>query len=221
MGAPSEAVCARANLPKRPDPEQAHVASARSHHAARPADVEGPARRGTAFCQRGHDVRRERVRCVRRAGMAPVSIPLFRLVQFQLEREVREPIRASRPRCSHGRVLSAVYRVSPPSASKHARASRCSLMVDPQRIAGRRAGANGRARHGVVFSCASCANSAQARASSDRIVRRFHSALRVTLAQSASRRSTSSPDLGPRNQSSRSSSVPGLSQRRLHQTAGR
>src|SRR5260221_9112446 len=45
-----------------------------------------------------------------------VSIPMFRLVQFQLEREVRESdmLPATLRR---GRVLSAVYRVSPASAA--------------------------------------------------------------------------------------------------------
>src|ERR1700690_2767730 len=45
-----------------------------------------------------------------------VSIPMFRLVQFQLERDVREGdgIPAS---LRTGRVLSAVYRVSPGTTS--------------------------------------------------------------------------------------------------------
>jgi hypothetical protein len=63
-----------------------------------------------------------------------VSIPLFRLVQFQLEREVRgsdtlpEALR-------QGRILSAVYRVSPrrPSGTPQGLALR--LMVEPRRRA--------------------------------------------------------------------------------------
>ena len=60
---------------------------------------------------------------------SPVSIGLFRLVQFQLEPDVRD---------SHmlpqGRVLSAVYRVSPPSGSQP-QGLALRLMVDPRRAA--------------------------------------------------------------------------------------
>lgn len=60
-----------------------------------------------------------------------VSIPLFRLVQFQLERDVREGERVP-PALRQGRVLSAVYRVSPGSPSgRQGLALR--LMVDPRR----------------------------------------------------------------------------------------
>ena len=45
-----------------------------------------------------------------------VSIPLYRLVQFQLERDVRESDRLP-DALRQGRVLSAVYRVSPPTPS--------------------------------------------------------------------------------------------------------
>jgi hypothetical protein len=60
-----------------------------------------------------------------------VSIPLFRLVQFQLEREGREgdTLPAS---LRHGRVLSAVYRVSPGSPSEP-QGFALRLMVDPRR----------------------------------------------------------------------------------------
>jgi hypothetical protein len=59
-----------------------------------------------------------------------VSIPLYRLVQFQVEREARdldlpESLRA-------GRVFSAVYRISPPSPSKP-QGLALRLMVDPRR----------------------------------------------------------------------------------------
>ena len=63
-----------------------------------------------------------------------VSIPLFRLVQFQLEREVRgsdnlpEALR-------QGRILSAVYRVSPGNASGRPQGLALRLMVDPRRTA--------------------------------------------------------------------------------------
>jgi hypothetical protein len=60
---------------------------------------------------------------------SPVSIPLFRLVQFQLERDVREAD-ALPGALQHGRVLSAVYRVSPPSSSQP-QGLALRLMVDP------------------------------------------------------------------------------------------
>jgi hypothetical protein len=62
-----------------------------------------------------------------------VSIPLYRLVQFQLERDARESdtIPAS---LRHGRVLSAVYRVSPGSKSMP-QGFALRLMVDPRRSA--------------------------------------------------------------------------------------
>jgi hypothetical protein len=48
---------------------------------------------------------------------SPLSIPLYRLVQFQIERDVRNLDALPGP-LQQGRVLSAVYRVSPPEASK-------------------------------------------------------------------------------------------------------
>jgi hypothetical protein len=61
----------------------------------------------------------------------PVSIPLFRLVQFQLERDM--PHGDILPdTLQQGRVLSAVYRVSPPSASQP-QGLALRLMVDPRR----------------------------------------------------------------------------------------
>jgi hypothetical protein len=65
---------------------------------------------------------------------SPLSIPLFRLVQVQLERDTLK--RQSLPESLQlgGRVLSAVYRVSPPSStSQQGLALR--LMVDPRRAA--------------------------------------------------------------------------------------
>jgi hypothetical protein len=62
---------------------------------------------------------------------APVSIPLFRLVQFQLERAPRDND-ALPDTLQQGRVLSAVYRVSPPSGSQP-QGLALRLMVDPRR----------------------------------------------------------------------------------------
>jgi hypothetical protein len=63
-----------------------------------------------------------------------VSIPLFRLVQFQLEREVRESDGLPTA-LRQGRVLSAVYRVTPASRSTP-QGLALRLMVDPHRAAG-------------------------------------------------------------------------------------
>jgi hypothetical protein len=62
---------------------------------------------------------------------SPVPIGLFRLVQFQLERDVRDS--EGLPRClRQGRVLSAVYRVAPKTNSNaHGLALR--LLVEPRR----------------------------------------------------------------------------------------
>jgi hypothetical protein len=62
---------------------------------------------------------------------SPVSIPLFRLVQFQLERDARDTD-ALPASLKHGRVLSAVYRVSPASKSTP-QGFALRLMVDPKR----------------------------------------------------------------------------------------
>lgn len=62
---------------------------------------------------------------------SPVSIPLFRLVQFQLERDVRSADMLP-DSLQQGRILSAVYRVSPPSSSKP-QGLALRLMVDPKR----------------------------------------------------------------------------------------
>lgn len=62
----------------------------------------------------------------------PVSIPLYRLVQVQIEREgmVSSELPASL-RC--GRVLSAVYRVSPASMSQR-QGFALRLMIDPRTL---------------------------------------------------------------------------------------
>lgn len=64
---------------------------------------------------------------------SPVSIPLFRLVQFQLERDVRDSD-ALPGSLQQGRVLGAVYRVSPPSDARP-QGLALRLMIDPRRTA--------------------------------------------------------------------------------------
>jgi hypothetical protein len=64
---------------------------------------------------------------------SPVSIPLFRLVQFQLERDARNSD-VLPDTLQQGRVWSAVYRISPPSAS-HRQGLALRLMVEPRRQA--------------------------------------------------------------------------------------
>ena len=63
---------------------------------------------------------------------SPVSIPLYRLVHFQLERDGRDsdglPISLRQ-----GRILSAVYRVTPPAPSGRRQGLALRLMVDPKR----------------------------------------------------------------------------------------
>lgn len=61
-----------------------------------------------------------------------VTIPLFRLVQFQLESHGRD-VDGVPPAIRNGRVLSAVYRVSPPKPSGDRQGFALRLMVDPRR----------------------------------------------------------------------------------------
>jgi hypothetical protein len=63
-----------------------------------------------------------------------VSIPLYRLVQFQLECDARESDGLPEA-LRQGRVLSAVYRVSPPTSSGSLQGFALRLMVDPRRRA--------------------------------------------------------------------------------------
>jgi hypothetical protein len=63
----------------------------------------------------------------------PVSIPLYRLVQFQLERDAREGEEVPAT-LQQGRVLSAVYRVSPASPSQP-QGLALRLMIDPRQSA--------------------------------------------------------------------------------------
>jgi hypothetical protein len=62
-----------------------------------------------------------------------VSIPLYRLVHFQLEREVRDSdgLPAS---LRQGRILSAVYRVTPPTLAGARSGLALRLMIDPKRM---------------------------------------------------------------------------------------
>ncbi len=63
---------------------------------------------------------------------SPLSIPLYRLVQFQLERDVRES-EALPGSLQQGRVLGAVYRVSPPQGSQP-QGLALRLMVEPRHM---------------------------------------------------------------------------------------
>jgi hypothetical protein len=63
---------------------------------------------------------------------SPVSIPLFRLVQLQLETDARQAA-VLPPALQQGRILSAVYRVSPPRASQP-QGLALRLMVDPRHV---------------------------------------------------------------------------------------
>ena len=65
-------------------------------------------------------------------SQSPLSIPLYRLVQFQLERDVRQAEALPAAVCQ-GRILSAVYRVTAPSSSKP-QGIALRLMVDPRRM---------------------------------------------------------------------------------------
>jgi hypothetical protein len=62
-----------------------------------------------------------------------VSIPLYRLVQFQLEREAKESDAVLPDTLKQGRVLSAVYRVSAPTPAGKPQGLALRLLVDPKR----------------------------------------------------------------------------------------
>lgn len=62
---------------------------------------------------------------------SPVSIPLFRLAQFQLEREARDTSGIP-PALRQGRLLAAVYRVHPPTRAGGRQGLALRLMVDPR-----------------------------------------------------------------------------------------
>jgi hypothetical protein len=61
-----------------------------------------------------------------------VSIPLYRLVQFQLEHSAQHPDHVP-PALRAGRVLSAVYRIAQPTPSGGRQGFALRLMVDPKR----------------------------------------------------------------------------------------
>lgn len=62
----------------------------------------------------------------------PVSLPLYRLVQFQLEREIKnsEELPTS---LKQGRLTAAVYRVQPPDSRGRGQGFALRLMVEPKR----------------------------------------------------------------------------------------
>ena len=62
-----------------------------------------------------------------------VSIPLYRLVQFQLERDALDSDDVPASLRHGGRVLSAVYRVTPPTRDGGRQGFALRLMVDPKR----------------------------------------------------------------------------------------
>ena len=63
---------------------------------------------------------------------SPISIPLFRLAQFQLERDAREA--GGVPMAlRQGRLLAAVYRVHPPTRAGGRQGLALRLIVDPRR----------------------------------------------------------------------------------------
>jgi hypothetical protein len=63
-----------------------------------------------------------------------VSIPMYRLVYFQLEREVRESDGVPAT-LRQGRLLAAVYRVSAPTRAGTRQGLALRLMIDPKRVA--------------------------------------------------------------------------------------
>ena len=66
--------------------------------------------------------------------LSAVQIPLYRLVQFQLEAQARDA-QGVPDALKNGRVLSAVYRVSPPKPSGDRQGFALRLMIDPRRPA--------------------------------------------------------------------------------------
>jgi hypothetical protein len=63
-----------------------------------------------------------------------VSIPMYRLVYFQLEREVRESDGLP-PTLRQGRILAAVYRIAGPTMAGTRQGLALRLMIDPKRAA--------------------------------------------------------------------------------------
>lgn len=116
------------NLPYRPDNQKERAAERRTISV--PARLTWKDQRGTtrfaSVITRNVSEYGVYVEC-----QSAVSIPLYRLVQVQLERESRQS--DSLPgSLRQGRILSAVYRISPPKqrGAPHGLALR--LMVDPR-----------------------------------------------------------------------------------------
>jgi hypothetical protein len=65
---------------------------------------------------------------------SPISLPVYRLVQFQLEKDVKATDRVPEA-LRHGRLTAAVYRVTPPDAHGHGQGFALRLMVEPKRRA--------------------------------------------------------------------------------------
>jgi hypothetical protein len=65
---------------------------------------------------------------------SPLSIPLYRLVQFQLEAHGRD-VQGLPQTIRSGRILSAVYRVTPAKTSGETHGIALRLMIDPHRHA--------------------------------------------------------------------------------------
>ena len=63
---------------------------------------------------------------------SPVSIALFRLVHFQVERDRRD-VDGLPELLRHGRLLSAVYRIHPPTRAGGRQGLALRLLVDPRR----------------------------------------------------------------------------------------
>jgi hypothetical protein len=63
-----------------------------------------------------------------------VPIPLYRLVHFQLEREIREADGLPAT-LRQGRILAAVYRVATPTMAGTRQGLALRLMIDPKRVA--------------------------------------------------------------------------------------
>ena len=62
-----------------------------------------------------------------------VAIPMYRLVQFQVEREAGREGDALPEALRRGRILSAVYRVTPATAAGSPQGLALRLMVEPRR----------------------------------------------------------------------------------------
>ena len=120
-------------LPVTPDPAAAKPANKRTSertHVMLPArltwkDQRGAARFASVITR---DVSEHGVFV---EVQSPVSIPLFRLAQFQLEREARDT-RGIPAALRHGRLLAAVYRVHPPTRAGGRQGLALRLMVDPR-----------------------------------------------------------------------------------------